>query len=173
MKSTSKRSMHSDAISSENLRNSSYFVQQKREEEQQVNDVYQKVFRSLYWLSKEELPQTKICSLLKLLEKMGVTEITQFRTRSEPVLREMLIMMAECIREEIAEKINKSGAFGLLTDEVTDISNTSQLVTFAKYFDEEKGEAQTSFIGSSDILQDSEDTSANSASIFNSLVSLF
>ena len=84
----------------------------------------------------------------------------------------MLLLIGEIIREEVVEKINKSEAFGLLTDEVTDITNTAQLVTFAKYYDVEKGDAETGFIGLSDLLVDSEDTSANSKSIFNSLVGL-
>lgn len=84
----------------------------------------------------------------------------------------MLLIIAEVIWKEMVEKINKSQLFGLLTDEVTDISNTAQLVTFTKYYNEEKGDAITCFIGSSDLLADSEDTSANSQSIFNSLVAL-
>ena len=104
--------------------------------------------------------------------KIGVGEIKQFRTRYKLVLRWMLLLIGEIIREEVVEKINKSEAFGLLTDEVTDITNTAQLVTFAKYYDVEKGDAETGFIGLSDLLVDSEDTSANSKSIFNSLVGL-
>lgn len=106
------------------------------------------------------------------MEKMGVDEIKQFRTHSEPILRQMLLMIAEVIREEIVEKINKSQGFGLLTDEVTDIPNTAQLITFAKYYNKEKGDAETCFIGLSDLLAESEDTSANAQSIFNSLVAL-
>lgn len=81
-------------------------------------------------------------------------------------------MIGEAIREDVVEKIRKSHAFGLLTDEVTDISNTAQLITFAKYYNVEIGDAETRFVGLSDLLADSEDTSANSQSIFNSLVTL-
>lgn len=81
-------------------------------------------------------------------------------------------MIGEAIRENVVEKIRKSRAFGLLTDEATDISNTAQLITFAKYYNVEIGDAETRFVGLSDLLADSEDTSANSQSIFNSLVTL-
>ena len=81
-------------------------------------------------------------------------------------------MIGEAIREDVVEKIRKSRAFGLRTDEVTDISNTVQLITFAKYYNVKIGDAKTRFVGLSDLLADSDDTSANSQSIFNSLVTL-
>lgn len=83
----------------------------------------------------------------------------------------MLLLIAYVIKENVVKKIKKSQGFGLLTDEVTDISNTTQLITFAKYYDVEKGDAETRFIGLCDLLADSKDTSANAESIFNSLVS--
>ena len=97
------------------------------------------MFRALYWLGKEELPNSKITSLLTLLEKMGLEEIKQFRTRSEPVLREMMLVLAQTIQEDLVQKISQSGEFGLLTDEVTDISNMQQLITFIKYFRRSRG----------------------------------
>ena len=38
------------------------------------NEVYFKVFKTLYWLAKEEVASTKITSLLELIEKMGVDD---------------------------------------------------------------------------------------------------
>ena len=62
--------------------------------------------------------------------------------------------------------------FGILTDEVTDITNIQNLVTFIKYFDNETGESRTSFIDSSDILHFSKTNSTDSETINDCLVDL-
>ena len=46
-----------------------------------------------------------------------------FQTRSEPVLKAMLIILSSTIIEGLTKRIKNSKCFGLLTDEVTDISN--------------------------------------------------
>ena len=86
------------------------------EENKKVNslktDVYFKVFQSLYWLAKEEMPSTKITSLLTLVEKHGVNNIKHFENRSEPVLRKMLLLITTTIVEDIVEKIKESEVYG-------------------------------------------------------------
>lgn len=169
---STSRTMHSDAVTSELLKYKSVFVKQKKEEEQNINIVYEKVFRSLYWIGKEEIATSKMKSLLTLLEKLGVEDIKQFRSRSEQVLRQMIVLLADIILEDLVQNIKKSVGFGILTDEVTDISNIQQLLTFVKYYNVEKGEASTCFVGSTDLLAESRETSANAQSIFESLVNL-
>ena len=74
-------SMHQEAVRANNRKKSSYF---DREEQRKINtlknEVYYKVFTSLYWLAKEEMPSSKINSLLIVLEQMGVKEIKYFET---------------------------------------------------------------------------------------------
>ena len=64
-------SMHQEAVRANNRKKSSYF---DREEQRKINtlknEVYYKVFTSLYWLAKEEMPSSKINSLLIQLEQM-------------------------------------------------------------------------------------------------------
>ena len=50
------------------------------------------------------------------------------------------------------KKIKESEVYGFLTDGVTDISNICQLVSFVKYFDIDKGQADTVFFDCSDLL---------------------
>ena len=70
-----KSEMHKDAYKVIQRRKNSWF---DREEEKKVtmlkNEVYFKVFKTLYWLAKEEVASTKITSLLELIEKMGVDD---------------------------------------------------------------------------------------------------
>ena len=91
------------------------------------NEVYFKVFKALYWLAKEEIASTKITPVLELIEKMSVDDLKYFQTRSEPVLRKMLLLIAKTIIQDIVLKIKTSNVYGLLTDEVTDIFNIFNL----------------------------------------------
>ena len=96
-----------------------------REEKKKVtalkSDVYYKMFYSLYWLAKEEMPSSKITSLLTLLEQMGIKEMKYFETRSEPVLRKILLLIKRTIIQDLVNNIKKSNFYALLTD--GDISN--------------------------------------------------
>ena len=171
---TNKTSIHHEAVTANRRRSTSYF---DKEEENKItslkNDVYFKIFQALYWLAKEEMPSSKINSLLTLIENMGVSEIKYFETRSEPTLRKMLILIAQTIVDDLVIKIKQSDVFGLLTDEVTDISNICQLVSFIKYFDEEKGKADTVFIDCSDLLNFSPKASPDANAIVSCLTEKF
>ena len=72
----------------------------------------------------------------------------------------------------LLDKIQKSPFVGILTGEVTDISNIQNLVTFIKYYDHEKREAHTASIDSTDLLNFSETNSANSQTIHDCLINL-
>ena len=129
------------------------------------NNVYFQVFQSLFWLAKEEVAFTKCVSHLQLIEQFGINDIRYFETRSEPVLRKMLLLISQTILKDIVEKIKQSSEFGFLTDEVTDIANMCQLVSFIKYFDHEKGQADTVFINFSNLLSISETASPDADAI--------
>ena len=111
--------------------------------------------------------------LLQLVECLGVTELKYFETRSEPTLRKMLILIAKTIVSDLVGKIKDSGVFGLLTDEVTDVSNICQLVTFIKYFDMEKGKTETVFMDCSDLLSFSPQASPDADTITSCLTVKF
>ena len=70
------------------------------------------------------------------------------------------------------DEVRKSPFFGILADEVTDISNVQNLVIFIKYYDHEKGEAQTAYIDSTDLLSFSETNLADSQTIHDCLINL-
>ena len=89
----------------------SYFVKETQKQEELKDTVYEKVFQAFYWLAKEEIANTKITSLLQLLEKAGVSEIKYFQTRSEPVLREMLMILSSAVVEGLTKGIKNSKCF--------------------------------------------------------------
>ena len=160
-------SMHQEAVRASVQQKTSYFdLEEKKKVTALKNDVYYKVLCSFYWVAKEQMPSSKIASLLTLLEKMGVREMKYFETRSEPILRKMLLLIARTIIQDLVNNIRKSNFYALLTDEVTDISNICQLVSFVKFFDVDKGRTDTAFLDCSDLLQHSIDASPNADAIF-------
>ena len=161
-----KHDTHLTSLHSLNLRKTSFFdAEQEKKVTKLKNGVYFKVFQALYWLAKEEIPFKKCTSLLKLIERFGVADVKYFETRSEPVLRKMLLLIARTIIDDVVEKIKESNVYGFLTDEVTDIANICQLVSFVKYFDKDKGKSDTVFIDVSDLLSYSETSSPDAESI--------
>ena len=123
--------------------------------------VYKNVFEAIYWLAKEEVVNKKIKLLLQLLERLEVSDLEQFRTRSDKFLRKMLINLGEVLRDEVVQSIKASGAYG------------HQNVTFIKYYDQNIGDAKTVFIDTCDLLEEcGEELSASAENIFNSLALL-
>ena len=76
------RTMHGDATQSELLLMSSYFVRREKEIKDQCDGVLTKVLYSIYWLCKEEVAHSKLNSMLKLLEIIGLADIKDFTKRS-------------------------------------------------------------------------------------------
>ena len=126
------RTMHGDAIQSELLLMSSYFVRKEKEIEDQRDGVLTKVLYSIYWLCKEEVAHSKLNFMLKLLEIIGLADIKEFTKRSNTILNKLVLTLGDQLTKDIIQEIKKSNMYGLFADKVTDLSNTLQLVTFIK-----------------------------------------
>ena len=165
------RTMHGDAIQSELLLMSSYFVRKEKEIEDQRDGVLTKVLYSIYWLCKEEVAHSKLTSMLKLLEIIGHADIKDFTKRSNKVLKELFMTLGYQLTEDIIQEIKKSNVYGL-KGEVMDLSNTLQLVTFIKYYDQNLGDARTRFVDVSNVLEGSMDITTTAETIHDCLINL-
>ena len=67
-------------------------------------------------------------------------------------MREMLIIIGEQIENQIYSTVGNE-AYGLLIDDVADISNVEQMVIFIQYFDYRNGEVSCKFLSSRNILE--------------------
>ena len=85
----------------------------------------------------------------------------------------MLLLIAKTIIQDIVEKVKQSGTNGFLPDEVTDISNICQLVSFIKFYDFDKGKADTVYIDCSDLLKYSPDSSPDANAIVSCMTEKF
>ena len=128
--------MHDYAISIEKIRCGTHFIENGKKEENLSTLCNEK---ALYWLYKEEVAHYKLNSLLELLESLWVEEVATFsKKRSSRVLGGLLLILGSQVKVNLLKRIKKFPFFGILTDELNDIANIQNLVTFIKFYDEEK-----------------------------------
>ena len=138
--------MHSSAASKEKDKSKSYFMNENKRKEHKLSSNYMKVFQILYWICKEEVAVVKTVSLLNLIEKLGVTELKDFETRSSGTIQKMILALTTVVRARLVDKIKQSDRCGCVTDEATDISNICNLLTLIHFFDISTGKIMTSFV---------------------------
>lgn len=63
------------------------------------------------------------------------------------------------------KRVRAASCSGILIDEMTDVSVTSQLITFVQYFDSDSGTVETKFLSVQDVLE--EHHSANAQAIYD------
>ena len=165
--------MHSISPEKEHLKQSSFFVKEHQEKERTLNASYEKFFTSLYWLCKEEIAVSKAVSLFDLHKMLGVSDIASFTTRSPATIRSMIIELSDIIKKELVKKIKESKGYACLIDEVTDISNVQNLLTFIRFYGMEKGMTVSKFVNKCDIFREYQTTSADALSIFLCLKNVF
>lgn len=78
-----KTVQHQNAISSEMLQKVSFFQREISEREKVADEVLVKVFETVNWIIKEELPNCKVRPMLLLLERLGLKEMRHFQHRSQ------------------------------------------------------------------------------------------
>ena len=105
-----------------------------------------KVFTAAYWLMKEELPNHKIKSLLQLLEWVGMSDLKHFLHRSQGALREVFLAIGKTVQDTFLCKLKKAAHFGLLADDLTDISVTEQMISFAQFYDKSGGVVESGLV---------------------------
>lgn len=160
---------HKDAVGAEMLGRVSVFHKEMQERKIVKDDVMFKAFYAAYWLVKEEISNHKFSSLLDLLKLLGLDQMKHFQYSSQGSVREIFLALGSALLENLLEKVKKAGCYGLLTDEVTDVTVMEMLITFIQYFNKETGQAETSFLFIEDVLKNS--NSANAETIFTVLTS--
>jgi hypothetical protein len=80
----------------------------------------------------------------------------------------MFLILGETIREQVLQKVGKANFFSILCDEVCDVSNKEQLISFVQYVDQHSGMPDVKFLAIDDVLE--EFTSANANAIKSMLI---
>ena len=161
---------HLAAIEAELMNRVSTFQKQIDKREEVKEDMYHNVFLSLYWIAKEELPNCKFVRLIviELLRLLKLSDIQYFDHKSAGSVREMFLILGQTIREQVLQKVVKASCFSILCDEVCDVSNKEQLISFVQYVDQHFGKPDVKFLAVDDVLE--EFTSADANAIKSTLV---
>lgn len=169
LKSHSISNIHKSAIETEMVHKMSVFHTEICHKKNVDTSLYEKVFSTAYFLMKNFMPIRKLTSMLSMIETVyDYQNLKYFDHNSVGSQREFFLILGKAVKERVVEKVKKCGAFGILTDEASDISVTEQLITFVQYFDQESGNVHTSYLSCQDILEKA--SSANAQTISNLLV---
>ena len=82
-----------------------------------------------------------------------------FSYKGEETLRDIFLTIGEVIQDTIIQQATQAGCYGILMDEVTDISVLELLVTFIQYVHDR--EVKTNFLFVEDLLKASSSAGAN------------
>ncbi len=155
---------HQTTVKNDLLNRASYFQKQVDEKESTKVVVLQEAFHAVYWLAKESIANRKITSdLLDLMELLGLEELKYFTHRSHGSLREIFLTIGNTLRDQICRKVQEQSFYGLLVDDMTDVSNEEQMLAFVQYFDVELGRLECKFLFTANALEES--TSADATTL--------
>ena len=111
-------------------------------EEVSCNDDDLKLFRTIFYVAKEELPNDKINSLLELQNLNGAN--IKYKNISWDTVTEIQSCICTVIQREIVEEMKLSNVYAVMIDESTDLAVQKHLSVCVRYVKD--GEAVTRFL---------------------------
>ena len=136
LKSHIESDAHIAAMEADVMLSTSFFHKIYVEKKTVEKSVLINTFSTAYFLMKEYIANRKLIPFINFMEKIiGVKEFQYFEHRSEGSIQEIFRSVGCTVKESILRKARSAKAFGIMIDEVTDISVTSQLVTFIQFWD--------------------------------------
>lgn len=161
--------LHTVALQNELLQQVSVFHKEVTKKAEVNTSVLEQVFSSAYFLMKEFIANRKLIPVLNFIQKIFQVDALQyFQHRSARSQTEIFLTLGDAMKEEVLKKARTANAFGLLTDEVADISVKENLVTFIQFFDRELEETVTKFLSCKNIME--KYSAADAESITNLLL---
>ena len=126
---------HAASIETNLLQKVSVFHKIRIEKEEVITSVLEKAFSLAFFLMREYIAMRKFIRFTTFLQNvMGVSDLQHFRHKSPEPVQEIFLTVGETVKESVLVQAREAQLYGLLIDEVTDISVTSQLVTFIQFW---------------------------------------
>ncbi len=150
---------HKQCYASHKTKTTSTFAAQVKEQKETKDTVLTNSFHAAYYLAKQEIANTKLLSLIDLFCKIGKTEMKHFKNRSQRSQRDMFFLLGEKVKTKLKDKL-KDKPYGLLLDDVSDISILELMIIFVQYYDDDDNEVKVDFLGTQNILEDEESADA-------------
>ena len=83
---------------------------------------------------KEFIANRKLIPLISFMEKvLGISRLKHFSHHSQGSVREIYLSLGDAVKQTLLKKARKAKSFGLLMDEVTDITVSSQQISFINF----------------------------------------
>ena len=76
------------------------------------------------------------------MELLSLEELKYFTERSNGSLREIFLTNGNTVREHICGKLQEQSFYGLLVDNMADVSNEEQMLAFVQFFDVNQGKLE-------------------------------
>ena len=152
--------IHAEAQKTELLQKASYFHHQITKKDEVKDSVLEQAFSTAYFLMKSFIANRQFVPLLVFIEKIFDDSLKFFDHRSAGCQDEIFKLLGETVKTELLEKVKNAAAFGVLTDEVADISVTENLMTFIQFYDSDTKQVVTSFLSCQNVLSEFERANA-------------
>ncbi|CAG2212072.1 unnamed protein product [Mytilus edulis] len=163
-----KTTQHQNAITTEMYQRVSCFQKQLDKQDNVADEILYKAFEAVYWVMKEEIANLKIKSLLNLLERLGIEDMKYFQHRSQAALREIFIAIGGTLEDKLVKEVEQADHYGLMVDDVADISVMEQMVTFIQFYNKTECKVKKAFLSIDNLLEESD--SANSTTITDRII---
>ena len=146
---------HSSAVEADLLQRMSAFHHDLVEKNEVQTTVLQNVFATAFFLMKEFIANRKLIPLISFMEKvLGISQLKHFSHRSQGSVREIYLTLGDTVKQNLLKRARNAKSFGLLMDEVTDITVSLQLISFSQFWDDESSSMTTMFLSSQNVLED-------------------
>ena len=94
-----------------------------------------------------------------------MSEIHRFQHRSQGSLRELFLFLGQALKNDLLKKVQAANSYGLVVDEVTDVTVLEQLISFIQFVNQQSGAPNVHFLSVQNVLETS--TSANVETIYS------
>lgn len=113
----------------------------------------------------------KINKLLMFIQHIGLDDLKFFNHRSAGSQREIFLNISDTLRNDIINKLDNIKYYGLMIDDLSDISSSEQMITYIQYVDPVSKLVNVDFLFIANLLEDS--ASADSQTLLNVLLQNF
>ena len=146
---------HSSAVEADLLQRMQAFHHDLVEKNEVQTTVLQNVFATAFFLMKEFIANQKLIPLISFMEKvLGISQLKHFSHSFQGSVREIYLTLGNTVKQNLLKRAINAKSFGMLMDEVTDISVSSQLISFIQFWDDESSSLTTMFLSSQNVLED-------------------
>ena len=88
--------------------------------------------QAFYFTAKQQISNMKVSPLIEFLTRYRIQDMKLFTHRSEKCMQEIFLAISQVLKSQVVKAAANHRYFSLLSDEVSDIAITEQLVTFVQ-----------------------------------------